>query len=119
MRASYGPGLKIPSGAWTLRGSARSAARLLALAVIQDVVLLVAKFALLKDAVVKFLQVVLGEAVILKELLNFVVNVLSELGALVAILDLEFVDEEPLELLTLLNVEESLLASLAHLRASC
>lgn len=102
-----------------LRGSAGSSARLLALAVIQDDVLFVTELALLEDAVVKFLQVVLGEAVILKELLNFVVYVLGELWALVAILHLELVNEEPLELLTLLNVEQTLLASLAHLRSSC
>ena len=50
--------------------------------------------------------------------MNFIVDVLGELGALVAILHFEFVDEQTLQLLTLLDVKESLLASLAHLRAS-
>ena len=49
--------------------------------------------------------------------MNFIVDVLGELGALVAILHFEFVDEQTLQLLTLLDVKESLLASLAHLGA--
>lgn len=104
-------------GTWALRGCTWGSGRLLALAVIQNVVLLVTEFTLLKNAVVKFFQVVLCETVILKELLNFIVDVLGKLRALIPVLNLEFVDEEPLQLLTLLDVKESLLASLAHLRA--
>lgn len=106
----------MPTG--SLRGCTWSAAsRLLALAVIEYVILLVAEFTLFKDAVVKFLEVVLGETVILKELLNFIVDVLGKLRALIPVLNLEFVDEQPLQLLSLLDVKESLLASLAHLGA--
>lgn len=47
--------------------------------------------------------------------MNFIVDVLGKLRALIPVLNFEFVDEEPLQLLTLLDVKESLLASLAHL----
>lgn len=91
------------------RGLRSSAAlRLLGAAVVEDGVLAVAKLALLEDALVELLEVVLGEAVVFEEALDLVVDVLGETGALVAVLDLEFVDEESLELLALLDVEQAL-----------
>jgi hypothetical protein len=119
VRAGHRLGLEIAMSTWTLRVGTGGTSGLVALAVIQYDIFFVAKFALLQNAVDKFFQVVLCEAVILKELLNFIVDVLGKLGTLISILNLEFVDEKTLELLTLLNVKKSLLASLAHFGASC
>jgi hypothetical protein len=66
-------------------------------------VLLVPQFSLSEDLVIQLLKVVLCEPVILKELLHFIVNVGCNVW-FVTVFDLEFVDEETLELLSLLNV---------------
>ncbi len=50
----------------------------MALAIIENRVLSITKLALLKNTLVKFLEVVLCEAVVLKEFLDFIVNVFSE-----------------------------------------
>ncbi len=88
-------------------------------AVVNNGVLLVAELALLKDTLIEFFQVILGKAVVLKEFLNLVVDVLGEAGALVAVLDLELVDEEALELLPLLDVKQPFPACIALTRFGC
>jgi hypothetical protein len=75
--------------------------------VIEDDVLLVAELALLEDALIELFQVVLSETVVLEEALDLVIDILGETWALIAILHLEFVDEQALELLTLLDVKEA------------
>ena len=77
-------------------------------AVVNNGVLLVAELALFKDTLIEFFQVILSKAIVLKEFLNLVVDVLGEAGSFIAILNLEFVDKEALELLTFLDVEKFL-----------
>jgi len=87
--------------------------------VVKDGILFVAELALLEDAFVELLEVVLGEAVVLEELLDLIVDVLGEGGPLVAVLDLELVDQQPLQLLPLLNVQQLLPARVALARFGC
>lgn len=98
-------------------GSSWCACRLVALAVIKDGILAVAEFTFLEDALVQLLQVIFCETIVLQEFLNFVINILGETRSLITVLDLELVDQESLELLTLLDVEKALAAGLAHLRS--
>jgi hypothetical protein len=84
------------------------------LAVIENSILAFTEFTFLKNAIIQLFQVVLGETIVLQELLDFIVNVFGETRSLITILNLEFVDQKPLELLSLLDVEEALTAGLTH-----
>jgi hypothetical protein len=69
--------------------------------------------AFLVDFSIKALEVGFGESIVLKEASDLIVNVLTDLR-LVSVLKLEFVNEHALQLLSLLDVHQLLLACFGH-----
>ncbi len=106
-------------GSWRLlRGGSRGTCRFVALTVIKDGILAITKFTFLQDTLIKTFKVIFCKSIILEEPLNFIIDVLSKASTLVSVLDLEFVDQEALELFSLLDVEKSLSAGFTHLGTS-
>ena len=66
------------------------------LTIVKDGIFALSKLAFLQDSLIQFLQVVLSESIVFQEFLDFIVNILGKVCALVTILDLELVDQKAL-----------------------
>ncbi len=102
------------AGSHCLRsGSARAHRASIGLAIFKNCFFFVAKIGFFVDLSIKVTQIIFSQATILEETSHLIVNVLGDLG-LVAVLELELIDEHALELLSFLNVHKSLTTLLTH-----